>query len=355
MRLEGLHEKPVDSLPVVSLRRRAELAAQPAESHAELLAELAFATSVEVRYPPEPEPLGARIRAVAWNLQRGRRLGASAALLERAGADVLLLAELDWGMARSNQRHTAAELAGRLGCGYAYAVEYLELGLGDAEERRLHEGDSNEVGYHGNAILSRAPLERPALLRLEVSGGWFDGQRGEQRIGGRMAVLATVAMGGRDVVVASVHLESHSDPRERAAQFRALLDGIEAYLPGAPALIGGDLNTFSLGPADIEDPERARQLFEDDPRRLTHPVPHEPLFALAAGRGYDWEACNVRGEPTQRLTAPRPSRRGEMKIDWLLSRGLRAADPEVLTAADPAGDALSDHEPIAASASPSAS
>ena len=86
------------------------------------------------------------------------------------------------------------------GCGYAYAVEYLELGLGDAEERRSIEGDSNEVGYHGNAILSRAPLERPALLRLEASGGWFDGQRGEQRIGGRMAVLATVAMGGRDVV-----------------------------------------------------------------------------------------------------------------------------------------------------------
>ena len=339
----------------MSSRRRAELAAQPAESHAELLAGLAFAQSVEVRRPPAPEPLGEGARVVAWNLQRGKHLDPSASVLERAGADLMLLSELDWGMARSGQHHTAAELATRLGCGYAYAVEYLELGLGDAEESGLHAGDANEVGYHGNAILSRAPLDRPALLRLEASGGWFDGERGEQRIGGRMAVLATGRLGGSDVVFASVHLESHSDPGERAAQFAALLNGIEAYRPSAPVLIGGDLNTFSLGPADVEDPDRARRLFEDDPGRLSHPVAHEPLFEIAAGRGYGWEACNVRGEPTQRVAEPRPSRRGEMKIDWFLSRGLRAADPEVLAAADPRGEALSDHEPIAVSVSLAAS
>ena len=328
-------------------QQRAGLAARSAESHAELLAGLALARSVEVRSPPKPAPLGSIARVVAWNLQRGKYLAASADVLERADADVMLLSELDWGMVRSGQHHTAAELAARLGCGYAYAVEYLELGLGDADECRLHAGCSNRVGYHGNAILSRAPLERPALVRLEASGGWFDGSRGEQRIGGRMAVLATMRLGGGEVVFASVHLESHSDPEVRAEQADALLSGIEAYRPGVPVLVGGDLNTFSLGPADIEDPERARRLFEDHPERLMNPVPHEPLFALAAERGYDWEACNVRGEPTQRVAEPWPSHRGEMKIDWFLSRGLRAADPQVLAAADSAGDALSDHEPIA--------
>ena len=346
MRLEGLYASVVSALAVPSRRQRAELAVHRAEKHAELLAGLDL-NRVEVRSPPRAEPLGARALAVAWNLQRGKRLNVSAELLEQTGAEVMLLSELDWGMARSGQHHTAAALADRLGCGYGYAVEYLELGLGDDDERERYAGQPNEVGYHGNAILSRAPLFRPALVRLEVDGGWFDGRRGERRIGGRMAVLATIPMGGRDVVFSSVHLESHSHPDQRAAQIEALLDGIESYSPGAPVLVGGDLNTFSLDPADVGDAELMRRIFEEDPARLGHPVPHEPLFALAARRGYDWHACNVIGEPTQRLAEPGPSRRGEMKIDWFLSRGLRASQPAVLSAADAEGVALSDHEPIA--------
>ena len=329
-----------------SRQERAELAARPVGEHADLLAGLDL-NRVEVRPPPRLEPLGARARVVAWNLQRGKRLDASADLLEQTGADVMLLSELDWGMARSGQHHTAAALADRLGCGYGYAVEYLELGLGDADERERCAGRQNEAGYHGNAIVSRAPLARPALLRLEADGGWFDGHRGERRIGGRMAVLATIPVGGCDVVFASVHLESHSSPEQRLAQVGALLDGIESYSPGGPVLVGGDLNTFSLDPADVNDAELMRRIFEEDPARLSHPVPHEPLFALAASRGYDWHACNEVGEPTQRLAEPRPSRRGEMKIDWFLSRGLRASQPTVLSAADAEGVALSDHEPIA--------
>ena len=379
MRLEGLHTSVVAVLAVLSRQQRAELATHPAERHAELAthpaerhaelathpaerhAELAAHPAerhaellagldlnrVEVRPPPRAEPLGASVRTVAWNVQRGNHLAASADLLEQTGADVMLISELDWGMARSGQHHTAAALADRLGCGYAYAVEYLELGLGDIEESRRHAGQQNEVGYHGNAILSRAPLARLALVRLEADGGWFDGHRGERRIGGRMAVLATIPMGGRDVVFASVHLESHSNPDQRAAQIEALLDGIESYCPGAPVLVGGDLNTFSLDPADVNDAELMRRLFDEDPGRLGHPVPHEPLFELAASRGYDWHACNVAGEPTQRVAEPQPSRRGEMKIDWFLSRGLQASQPAVLSAADPEGVALSDHEPIA--------
>ena len=322
------------------------MAARPLGEHADLLIGLDL-NRVEVRPPPRAEPLGVTARVVAWNLQRGKHLDAASVLLEQTGADVMLLSELDWGMARSGQHHTAAALADRLDCGYGYAVEYLELGLGDDDERERYAGQLNEVGYHGNAILSRAPLIRPALVRLEADGGWFDGRRGERRIGGRTAVLATIPMGGHDVVFASVHLESHSHPDQRAAQIEALLTGLESYGPGTPVLVGGDLNTFSLDPADVGDAEMMRRIFEEDPARLGHPVPHEPLFALAASRGYDWRACNEVGEPTQRLAEPRPSRRGEMKIDWFLSRGLRASQPTVLSAADAEGVALSDHEPIA--------
>ena len=75
------------------------------------------------------------------------------------GADVVLLTELDVGMARSGNRHTVRELARTMGAGYAFGVEYVELGLGDDREKAWHAGESNAVGLHGNAILSKAPLD----------------------------------------------------------------------------------------------------------------------------------------------------------------------------------------------------
>jgi hypothetical protein len=50
---------------------------------------------------------------VAWNAERCKFLDESAAFLAAQGADVLLLSELDWGMARSGQHHCARELASR--------------------------------------------------------------------------------------------------------------------------------------------------------------------------------------------------------------------------------------------------
>ncbi|MBT7205226.1 MAG: hypothetical protein HN867_17330 [Deltaproteobacteria bacterium] len=63
--------------------------------------------------------------------------------------------EVDWGMARSKHRHTTKELAERLGWGYAFRVEFVELGLGDPPETAEFNGVPNEHGLHGNAILSR--------------------------------------------------------------------------------------------------------------------------------------------------------------------------------------------------------
>ncbi len=93
------------------------------------------------------------------------------------------------------QIHTARELAARLSLGYAFGVEFLELGLGDEREQATHTGAANDVGYHGAAILCGRPLSRARRVRLEESGGWFDGSRGQRRIGGRMALCAAVALG----------------------------------------------------------------------------------------------------------------------------------------------------------------
>ena len=52
---------------------------------------------------------------VAWNLERGVHLDAAIDILRERAVDVVLASELDVGMARSGNRHTAAELAGALG------------------------------------------------------------------------------------------------------------------------------------------------------------------------------------------------------------------------------------------------
>jgi endonuclease/exonuclease/phosphatase family metal-dependent hydrolase len=337
-----------------------------AETHARLLAALPFANALDVALARSPAADRDPAIVVAWNAERCKFLDESAAFLAAQGADVLLLSELDWGMARSGQQHCARELALRLGCAYAYCVEFLELDEperseggerargersrsepgGDRERVELR-GQANAVGYHGNAILARGALLRPQLVRLETRGDWFDGARGEARVGGRCAVLAQLRVGGRATTFAAVHLDSHGSPQNRAAEVRVLLDAIDAYDRDAPVVIGGDLNAFSLGLADLGDPERVAAALREDPLRWSHPVPHEPLFAVAAERGYEWSRCNAPGESTLRHATEAGSSRGKLKLDWFLCRGIAANAPHVVPAIGPAsGRMLSDHEAI---------
>jgi endonuclease/exonuclease/phosphatase family metal-dependent hydrolase len=347
--------RPCQSLPVVSPARRAAIRALPAtrETHERLAPELAFLERVEVAEPTRPAALPETVRVVAWNAERCKALAASARWLAAAAPDVLLLTEMDLGMARSDQLHTTRELARILGCGYAFAAEFLELDLGGAAEREDIQSRTpraeNEIGYHGNAILSAAPLCRPALVRLDSGGEWFDGVRGERRAGGRVAVLAQIELSSTAVTFASVHLESHGDPTQRARQLAVLIAAIDGYAPGSPAVIGGDLNTFSLALSDLGDREGVAAALRADPERWSRPERHEPLFRTAEAAGFEWHACNVIGEPTHRHPTATGSARGSLKLDWLLCRGLRGGSPRVLAAVDEAsGRALSDHEAVEA-------
>jgi endonuclease/exonuclease/phosphatase family metal-dependent hydrolase len=336
--------------PALSGAQRAAMLALPPEPavHERLQAELAVLHRVEVEAPPGAPPPLAEARVVAWNAERGGAPGAAAALLRSAAADAVLLSELDVGMARSGQIHAARELCGRLGMGFAFGVEFVELGLGNAEESRRCAGQENGVGCHGGAIASTRPLERPALVRLDAGGDWFDGRRGERRVGGRIAVLATLRVGGVPVSLASVHLESHAGPELRDAQTRALLEALERYAPGAPALVGGDFNTHSLGLAELVDPEALARALRADPTRLAAPVRHEPLFGRLEAAGFGWGVCNAAAVATERRRLPTGSERGTLHLDWLFARGLAVSRPEVLAAVDPAtGQALSDHEALA--------
>lgn len=334
--------EPRDGLPDVPPARRCEILAQAPtpERHAALLAELGFRSALDlVALPGSATPPGESLRVVAWNAQRCPDPMRAAGFLRASAADVLLLSELDVGMARSGQRHTPRELALRLGCAAVFAVEFLELGLGDAREQERFAGAENARGYHGGAILARAPLLEPEALRVEPGGRWFDGALGERRVGSRVAVLCRLALGRTELALASLHLESHSDPAERAAQLEVVLDRLDAWAPGLPALVGGDLNTHSLGKAELEDRTRLRDALAVAPTRFADPVPHEPLFALAERRGFEWRRANLRRTPTHRREG-----RALFQLDWLMARGLEVSDPAVLPA-----DELSDHDAVALS------
>jgi endonuclease/exonuclease/phosphatase family metal-dependent hydrolase len=201
---------------------------------------------------------------------------------------------------------------------------------------RLHAGERNARSLHGNAIVSRLALESPHLIPLEESGLWFAGFEGAQRrIGGRMALAARVAGAPEPVWVVATHLESKTDPADRRAQIRTLLEALDAIAPGEPCVIGGDFNTKALPRGEAERH-----------RLLEAPERDEPLFADLREAGFEWQRANL-ALPTQN---PGPKNKHAPpfgKLDWIVARGLVPQNPRIVPALDEQGRAVSDHEMIA--------
>src|SRR5262245_54343171 len=170
-----IYRDTVAALPRVNeAARERMLALRPTrETHAALVDSVDVLRLVEVAGKSR-EPIKSSLRVGYWNAERFSQFDACCTLIGTA-FDVLLLGEMDIGMARSHQRHCLGEAAAVFGANYAFGAEFLELGLGDASERRIFAGAVNKVGLHGNGILSRMPLVAPALVRLETDGNWFDG------------------------------------------------------------------------------------------------------------------------------------------------------------------------------------
>lgn len=314
-------------------------------THLRLAAATPALGQIEIGGAASRENAGETLTVVAWNVERLRHGDAVAATVVGQSPDVVLLSEVDQGMARSGNGHPLRALADRLGHAFAYGVEFIELDGGNEAERSTTGGASNAEGFHGNAVTSAVPLLRPFLVRLDAAGGWFRPERGQPRIGGRMAIGGQVRIGNRRVTVVSVHLENRTDPAGRALQTRHLLDAIDRYDPQAPVLLGGDFNTLTSSHEERrDDPAAWMTSITAEPDRLINVEPYEPLFAILAGRGYDWKAANNLDLPTQRRKAGDPTPVG--RIDWFFTRGLVASAPAVLPAVLPDGSPSSDHEAL---------
>lgn len=310
--------------------------------HRRLLGELPCLHKVEQWHSGPPADLSGWVRVVAWNVQRGRRPAALADRLRGSGADVALLSELDDGMARTDNENIVDVIAHDVGAGYAFGVEFVELGLGDEAEQAAAAGSANTWGLHGNAIVSPAALADPVVVRLPGAGtGWFAAGSPQPRVGGRAAVLATIRLDGVPVQAASTHLENRTDAGHRAEQMETLLQALDERGGRGPAVVGGDFNTLGARYTELLDRPLVRRLREQEPTRFTWPVAHEPLFEVARAHGFEWIDANVAAPTTEHEASGLPAH-VPIKVDWILVRGLVARRPAVL----PAGG-LSDHQAVA--------
>ena len=311
---------------------RIKTAPRTPEAHVELLASLPAMNAVQTGGTPAKAILPADLTAVAWNVERCLFPEETADHLADIAPDIVLLSEVDHGMARTAQRHTTEAFAARMGMAYTFGVEFHELGLGGPTEAAFCEDDFNALGWHGNAIASAVPFARTAMVRLDQKGHWFCDAAADPeqpRVGGRMALLAEVPTEAGSLVVVSTHLESNADAAHRHAEFGRLLDAVDAFAGDLPVLIGGDLNTGNHIPPNFD--------WQDD-----------TLFELGEERGYSWDFTAEGPTTRPSLITPHPDR--VMKLDWIAGRGVRALDKGVKSSIGSAGRPLSDHDLVWAKA-----
>ena len=297
--------------------------ARTADNHQRLTRGLDCMNAVEAGgFAASAEPLTFPLTVAAWNVERCLFPDESAAKIEIFGAGLVLLSEMDCGMARTGQKNTTREMARHLGMDYVFGVEFLELGLGSPTERAYCSDDFNAMGFHGNALMSKAAPRDAFKLDLPGRAHWFIEEKTQHRIGDRVAVGAIVDTTHGPLVAVSTHLESVADGPYRETQLAAIMDAVEKLAPGLPVIIGGDLNTGNHSGGDHRT---------------------DPLFAMAETRGY---ACH--GGPADQMST-RPSLitrwpHRAMKLDWFFTRGMRVAKSWLEPSLDEDGKPLSDHD-----------
>jgi endonuclease/exonuclease/phosphatase family metal-dependent hydrolase len=313
---------------------RARRAPDGTAAHHHLVAEAGLFSQIELRQPrtfTDPASRGP-VRIGAWNAERCKFVGASSRLIEKSGCDIVLLSEMDVGMARSANAHTIRVLADQLGFGYAFCAEFLELGFGNQTEAIEFADELNLTGLHGNAILSRYPLSDPSIVASSAQGTWYSLDWHHRRLGGRRALFATVSIGAARWRIGCVHLESLSNPKARSHEVAELVRSVQTKLP---TIVGGDFNTGGVPAEEAEDAQ--------NPGWLARAGDYEPLFDVLARAGFDWMEANS-AAPTRRTLGnglPQPPHR---RMDWIFCRGMTTKNPLCWPAVNSAGHPISDHE-----------
>jgi endonuclease/exonuclease/phosphatase family metal-dependent hydrolase len=326
---------------------------------------------------------GSKVSAVAWNIERGCVFdGIVSALTEHedlSGKDLLLLTELDYGMARSANRFVARELAVELGLNYAFAPVYIALQKGSGVEA-MADGE-NTRSIHGLSMFSRWPMRNIHAVPLPNGKDKMWGK--EKRLGWLRALIADIDHPSGTFRAVTVHLDSHCSRTHRRLQMQIILDHLQT-LPELPILIGGDWNTTTF---NSQNSRRAimgywRRVFMGPKNVAENHLPHpdryfeRPLFRMLEKRGFDYRNLNEIGvgtlhyhvESIEKNTnlrdwvpewcfpfifwaANRVGGRVSGRLDWFAGQGIEptheAAAKTIGGLTDASGTPLSDHDAIA--------
>lgn len=321
-------------------------------AQAEVMAKIPQFSQAEVHnLVPAPARAPGALGTLVFNMERGVCLEELGDFLESCPEvrpfDVILANELDDGCVRSGGKDTTLELAKRLGMNAVFGLEFIELVNGE-----------DPKGFHGNAIFSRWPIKRAKVVRLPEQYNWyFDRQR---RIGGRLAILAELDVGGKPVGVGTIHLENRTHGPGRRAQLEAVLAEAEAMFPGMPVLLGGDLNTNTFDGRDKDAIQAVAGSAELQRRCLEDVAAWEGCLPAAEAAGY--RLLPEKAVPTRRKPLPGGGHL-DLRLDWLLVRGVEAGESRTISTRKedcgfaPAGSALeaftgeelSDHNAVWAS------
>ncbi len=245
------------------------------------------------------------VHALAWNIERGNRFDGIVEALknhtELKDKDLLLLTELDYGMARSANRFVARDLARELELNYAFAPCYIALQKGSGVE--VNVAGENTKSLHGVAMLSKYPLKNAHAVALPNGKDKMLGK--EKRLGYLRALVADIEHPAGTFRAVTVHLDAHSSRKHRHLQMKIVLDHLET-LPNLPTIIGGDWNTTTY------NAQNANRAILGYFRRVLmgvknvvknhYPFPdryfEKNLFGELEKRGFDYKNLNETGAGT---------------------------------------------------------
>ena len=234
------------------------------------------------QYAPEAPEFDGMLKVITWNIRFAQDVETAVTELQSIpdlqDADILLLQEMD---------EQGAELIARE-LGYNYV--YYPASVHSYHKRNF-----------GNAILTKWPIASDKKLLLP-----HENPSNRQL---RIAVRATITIGGQDVLVYATHTETYWLPQDKRDEQAAAITADILAEPGyETVIVGGDFNTVTQ--ADVVDLEAV--------------FAPAGLERIAAGAGPSVEVAGV-----------------GIEADHLFARGFTPKDNGVV-----ADTAASDHFPV---------
>ena len=213
------------------------------------------------------------LRVVDWNIDRGLQLPGIIDFLASANADIVILQEVDLNARRTHRLNIAEEIARKLRMNYVFGREFQEL----------VQGTEASPAYHGQATLAKWPILNSRLIRFSRQSHfwqprWFLPriEPFQERLGGRIALIAEINVAGNKLLTYNLHLESRSNNDLRLSQVEEVLSDVARQDYLCPIAIAGDFNLDASKDAAVAS-AFAKAGFQDAiaaPRIATTPAHH---------------------------------------------------------------------------------